>query len=313
MGVRGLIVAAALTVFVGLVAGYVITMPAALSETAWSGLGEGDVRKGETLFWAGGCASCHAAPDSEADALYELSGGLALETPYGVFHVPNISSDPDAGLGNWSLADFGHAMVEGVGPDGQHLYPSFPYASYARMTRSDINDLWAFLKTLPASDRPSQDHDLMFPYSIRMGIGVWKAFYLDPDPVIVMDDSDPVLVRGRYLAEGPGHCGECHTPRNWLGGMKRDMWFAGAPNPEGEGVIPNITPGGAIADWPLSDIVYYFESGFTPEFDVVGGSMAKVQRNLARLDAGDREAIAAYLKTLPARENGYPSSRPSGS
>ena len=120
---------------------------------------------------------------------------------------------------------------------------------------------------------------------------------------MTVDTANPKLARGQYLVEGPGHCGECHTPRNALGGFEPDQWLAGAPNPEGQGRIPNITPGSkSIGGWSESDIVNYLETGFTPDFDSVGGSMVEVQKNIARLPASDREAIAAYLKAVPARE-----------
>ena len=260
---------------------------------------------GERVFWAASCASCHASPVDGARARGEqklkLGGGLELDTPFGVFRVPNISPHPDDGIGRWSMLDFVNAMQAGTSPDGRHYYPSFPYASYARMPVEDVMDLKAFLDGLePIAGRPA-DHELGFPWSVRRGIGAWKRLYLDPAPVIVVDENDPVLVRGRELVEGAGHCGECHTPRDDRGGPVNDRWLAGAPNLDGKGSIPNITPAGAgIAGWSAGDLAYYFESGFTPDFDTVGGSMVSVQENLAKLPAEDRAAIAAYLKAVPA-------------
>jgi mono/diheme cytochrome c family protein len=146
--------------------------------------------------------------------------------------------------------------------------------------------------------RPGQ-HRLGFPFNIRRGVGLWKLLYADDAPIAEIDEGDTQLARGRYLVEALGHCGECHTPRDFAGGPKRDLWLAGAPNPEGRGRIPNITPAGTIADWSQADIAYYLESGFTPEFDSVGGSMVDVQENMAKLPAADRDAIAAYLKAIP--------------
>ncbi len=261
-----------------------------------------DVANGERLFNAGGCSSCHAAPGAKGDDQLRLGGGRELVTDFGTFRVPNISPDPASGIGGWSDLDFANAMVRGLGPSGEHLYPAFPYTSYARMPLADVLDLHAYMKTLPAVEGAAAGHDLPFPFSIRRGLGLWKRLHLDPAPVVAVAEDDPVLLRGRYLVEGPGHCGECHTPRDATGGMRLDRWLAGAPNPDGEGRIPDITPGPeGIGDWSVEDIAYSLETGFTPEFDSFGGSMVAVQEHLALLPAEDREAIAAYLKAVPAR------------
>jgi mono/diheme cytochrome c family protein len=263
-----------------------------------------DPLAGEQIFWAGGCASCHASPVNGKRAKGKdkllLGGGLELDTEYGVFRVPNISSHADDGIGGWALVDFVNAMQRGVSPDGRHYYPSFPYTSYARMPVEDVMDLKAFLDTLPPVEGRIPPHSLGFPWTIRRGIGAWKRRYLDAGP-IMSAASSTLVDRGRMLAEGAGHCGECHTPRDRLGGLIRDRWLAGARNPEGEGRVPNITPGGKnISEWSTADIAYYLESGFTPEFDTVGGSMVAVQENMSKLSNEDRAAIAAYLKALPA-------------
>ena len=266
-----------------------------------------DAAAGERIFWAGGCASCHATPVDGKRAKGEdkllLGGGLEIESPYGIFRVPNISSHPADGIGAWTALEFVNAMQRGVSPDGRHYYPSFPYTSYARMAVADVLDLKAFLDTLPAVDGRSGEHELGFPWSMRRGIGAWKRLYLDPGPVVAVEPVDGLAGRGRVLVEGAGHCGECHTPRNGIGGLLTDRWLAGAPNPEGPGRVPNITPAGkAVSAWSAEDIEYYLESGFTPDFDTVGGTMVAVQENIAKLSADDRKAIAAYLKAIPAVE-----------
>ena len=284
---------------------WLLTLPRPLAEAALPDH-PGDPVNGARMFWAGGCASCHAAPGAKGDDTLKLGGGLALNTPFGTFRVPNISPDAENGIGGWSVLDLVNAMQRGVAPDGRHYYPAFPYASYARMKTSDIIDLKAFLDTLPAVGNAVADHALGFPFNIRRGLGLWKLVYLDDAPVIELRGSDADVERGRYLVEGPGHCGECHTPRGIAGGLRTEFWLAGAPNPEGKGIIPNITPHGeGLGDWAAKDIAYYLETGFTPDFDSVGGAMVKVQENLARLPAEDRSAIAAYLKAVPARPNGY--------
>ena len=266
-----------------------------------------DAVAGERLFWAGGCASCHASSADgqrakDGDKL-RLGGGLELDTPFGLFRVPNISSHPRDGIGDWSMIEFVNAMQRGVSPSGKHYYPSFPYASYARMPVQDVMDLRAFLATLDAVEGRPADHELGFPWSIRRGVGLWKLRNLDPDPVVATKHTDARFERGRLLVEGVGHCGECHTPRDAFGGTDPSRWLGGADNLDGAGRIPNITTGGkTIASWSEGDIAYYLESGFTPDFDTVGGSMVAVQENLAHLPAEDRQAIAAYLKAIPPVE-----------
>jgi mono/diheme cytochrome c family protein len=267
-----------------------------------------DSTAGARVFWAGGCASCHASPVNDKRAKGDdkllLGGGQELETPYGIFRVPNISSHDNDGIGRWSMIEFVNAMQHGISPDKRHYYPSFPYTSYASMAVEDVIDLRAYLDTLPSVSGKIADHTLGFPWMMRRGIGAWKWRYMNRRPTIRFESPDATVERGREFVEGVGHCAECHTPRDILGGLIPDLWLAGAPNPEGRGRIPNITPGGKnTADWSVGDITYYLESGFTPEYDTVGGSMVAVQENMAMLPKADREAIAAYLKAIPAVQN----------
>ncbi|MBB6408185.1 cytochrome c [Mesorhizobium sangaii] len=293
---------------VGAVAGWVLSAPVRVDSGTLAKLDPGDAARGKRIFYAGGCTSCHAKPGSQGDARLQLVGGLALKTPFGTFVPPNISQDPKDGIGAWSVEDLANAMLKGVSPSGEHLYPAFPYASYARMKPSDIADLYAFLKTLPAVAGKAPGNSLAFPFNIRRGIGLWKRLYLSDQPVVSLPEGtpDPVMA-GRYLVEGPGHCGECHTPRDFAGGTKKSEWLAGAVAAEGSGVVPNITSGeGGIGNWSEADVANYLETGFTPDFDAVGGAMVDVQKNMAELTAGDRAAIAAYLKAVPPHPNGYP-------
>ena len=250
-----------------------------------------DPVNGERVFHAAGCGSCHGE---------DLSGGVEFHTAFGTFRAPNISPDPEAGIGGWSDLDLANAMMRGVSPTGEHYYPVFPYTSYTRMDPGDVIDLKAYLDGFEPSPQRSQPHDVSFPFSVRRGLGLWKKFNLKQRPVMAADELDGPARRGRYLVESLGHCGECHTPRGPAGGMDLDLWLAGGPNPDGEGRIPNITPHeDGLAGWSGKDIAYYLETGFTPDFDTVGGSMVKVQENFARLPASDRAAVAAYLKAVP--------------
>ena len=283
---------------------WVLTMPQRLDATVTANADAGDAARGERMFNAGGCASCHAAKGAKGDDRLKLGGGLALETPFGTFHAPNISPDRQTGIGAWSGADFMNAMLRGVSPEGEHFYPAFPYTSYVRMKPEDIADLWAYMKTLPVVEQANLAHQLPLPFRMRRGLGLWKMLFLSDQPVVAIASGDDQLVLGRYLVEGPGHCGECHTPRNLIGGPDTSRWLSGGPAPEGNGKIPNLTAGaGGIGSWSVKDIAYYLESGFTPEFDAVGGTMVEVQENMARLPASDRDAIAAYVKALPALDS----------
>ncbi len=286
---------------------FVLTMPRGLPAAEIARLHAGDAARGETWFWAGGCSSCHAAEKAKGDERLRLGGGRRLVTPFGAFTAPNISPDPADGIGAWTEADFANAIRRGVAPDRRHYYPSFPYASYTRMKLEDVADLWAFLRTLPPVAGQQPGHDLRFPYSIRRGVGLWKLAFLSDAPAVALDTDGPEATRGQYLVEGPGHCGECHTPRNFAGALDNARWLAGAPAPEGPGRIPNITSGdGGIGDWSAEDIAYFLESGFTPDFDTAGGSMVEVQENLAMLAPPDLAAIAAYLKAVPPQDSDQP-------
>ncbi|MEO3387868.1 cytochrome c [Mesorhizobium sp. CAU 1741] len=267
----------------------------------------GDAARGEMVFWAAGCASCHAESGATGDDRLVLAGGTRFETPFGTFVAPNISQHSDDGIGAWSAEDLANAMMRGVSPEGRHYYPAFPYASYARMQVEDVADLYAFMQSLPAVEGIAAPGDVGFPFNVRRGIGLWKRLFLDDQPAVALDDASQQVLRGQYLVEAMGHCGECHTPRNALGALDASQWLAGAAPLEVEGrPVPNISPGeDGIGGWSEDEIVALLESGFTPEFDSVGGTMAAVVRNLAELPADDREAIAAYLKAIPAHPNGY--------
>lgn len=291
---------------------WVLTAPETVDAKVIASLKTPDVANGELVFNAGGCASCHAAPGAKGDDKRILTGGHELVSPFGTFVSPNISPS-EKGIGNWTQQQFFNAMMKGVAPDGTHLYPSFPYTSYAKMQPQDVADLFAFMKTLPKTDNVAPDHKLSFPFNVRRGLGLWKQLYLSDKLVIALaDDASDQLKRGQYLTESLGHCAECHTPRGFIGGLKTDQWMAGAVSAEigSDGkpsIVPNITSGqGGIGSWGASDIAYSLETGFTPDFDSLGGSMTSVVENMKLLPASDREAIAAYLKAIPAHANGYP-------
>ena len=277
------------------------TAPRRLPEAELAALPAGDAARGEALFWAGGCAACHAERRARGDDRLRLGGGQTLETPFGTFSVPNISPDPADGIGGWSDADFANAMLRGVAPGRPPLLSGLPlrllHADARRRTSPTSGRSCARCRRSPAG-RPATTSASPGRSAAASASGSSPA--PRRAPAVAIDTSDPLVARGQYLVEGPGHCGECHTPRDLAGGMDLSRWLAGGPSPEGEGRIPNITPGGDLADWSAADIAYYLETGFTPDFDTAGGAMAAVQRSLAELASGDRDAIAAYLKAVPA-------------
>ncbi|UGV25916.1 c-type cytochrome [Rhodopseudomonas boonkerdii] len=283
---------------VGLGAYWWLTIPATVAASTLPAHTP-DVANGKLVFNAGGCASCHATP--KQDDKLRLGGGLPLTSPFGTFYAPNISPDPTAGIGRWSDADFVTALLKGTSPKGEHYFPAFPYTSYQKMTSGDARDLFAYIKTLPQVAGKAPDHDVGFPFDLRRNLGVWKWLFLDGKPFVADSSKSPQWNRGAYLVNALGHCAECHSPRNVLGGLEEKQRFAGGPNPEGQGWVPNITQRG-LKDWSEKDIAYFLKTGETPEGDTAGGSMAPVIRNTTQLDDDDRAAMAIYLKSLPAVE-----------
>lgn len=275
-------------------AAWILSKPRPLPVQAFDGL-QGDVSNGSRIFWAAGCASCHSGPDAPETEKLLLSGGYRIESPFGTFIAPNISPGAE-GIGSWTVYDLGNALVAGVSKSGQHLYPSLPYTTYNKMALQDVADLYAFLQTLTVSDKPSAEHELGFPFTIRRGLGLWKRLNVRSDWYLADVDS-PELERGRYLVEALGHCSECHTPRNPTGGLDIARWMHGAPNPSGKGTIPAINS--QALGWSEDDIAYYLETGFTPEFDSAGGQMTKVIASLSNVTDADRKAIALYLVSVP--------------
>lgn len=260
-------------------------------------LAQGDVKRGEYLSKAGGCLGCHT--EEKKDAV-PYAGGRALKTPFGTFFGPNITPHPTAGIGNWKEADFVRAVRLGLRPDGAHYFPAFPYPSFTQINDADLRDLWAYLRTLPADARPSLPHDLRFPFRFRFMLWGWKLLFFAPG-TFVSDPSRPAtLDRGAYLAGALGHCGECHTARNFLGGPKRGRALAGAAKgPEGKR-IANLTPS-KLKKWDDRDLKEFLLSGLTPEGDVAADAMGEVVRNTtSQLTAADLAALIAYLRALPA-------------
>ncbi len=298
---RKLFILAVIAAVIGLGVFWGLTIPATAPASALPQRSP-NLENGKTMFYAGGCSSCHTTPGQ--DDKTRLGGGVALKSPFGTFYAPNISPDANQGIGKWSEADFVTAMMKGTSPDGSHLFPAFPYTSYQRMRLDDVRDLFAHLKTLPAVLDKSKPHDVPFPFNIRRSLGIWKLLFLDGKPFQPDPAKDAVWNRGAYLANGPGHCAECHSPRNVLGGIIASQRFAGGPEATGDGFVPNITQ--KSLTYSQENLIKLFETGEMPDGDTIGGEMAKVIGNLKQLSPADREALATYIRSLPPVEGPKP-------
>jgi len=260
-----------------------------------------DAKRGEYVARLGGCHACHTDPDRK-DA--PLAGGVELKSPYGTFRVPNITPDRETGIGGWSARDFVRAMTEGVAPDGRHYYPAFPYTSYTRMTERDLLDLKAYLDTLKPVRNAVPPHDLRFPYNLRSALVLWKWFYFKPGSYLPDPRKSASWNRGAYLVTGPGHCGECHTARNFLGATIGKYALAGTKRGLTGNRVPNITPHpkDGIGLWSAEDMVEFLKTGKVPYGDDVGSPMLEViTNNTSHWREADLKAAAEYLLSLPGR------------
>ena len=254
-----------------------------------------DAKRGLYLSKAGGCIGCHTETRQGAQP---YAGGRALKTPFGIFYGPNITPHPQAGIGRWSEADFINAMRFGVRPDGAHYFPAFPYPSFTKITDADLRDLWAYLRSLLPSSRTSQPHDLRFPFGWRYPLWGWKWLFFTPGPFVPEGSKSANLNRGAYLVQALGHCGECHTPRNFLGAPRKDRFLAGAKLPDGAGA-QNLTPT-RLKKQDDKDLIDLLQTATTPDGDALAESMAEVVRNTtSQLTPRDLAALIAYLRSLP--------------
>ena len=260
--------------------------------------------RGEYLAAAAGCADCHTDAKNGGRP---YAGGRALTTPFGTFYAPNITADPDTGIGRWSDAQFLNALREGVAPDGTNYFPVFPYPSFTKITDDDARAIKAYLFAQPAVRQANRAHDEAFPFSWRFLLNGWKLLFFNPGPFRPEPERGAAYNRGAYLVTALAHCGECHTPRNWFGATKPSRFLAGTPHGPDDKAVPNITPDPktGIGKWSVDDIVTLLKDGQTPDFDFVGGAMAEVVKNTARLTDADRRAIAVFLRSVPVA----PSSR----
>jgi mono/diheme cytochrome c family protein len=259
--------------------------------------------RGAYVFRAANCQSCHTDVKNKGPL---LAGGRALATPFGTFYGPNITPDPEHGIGGWSDDDFIAALRHGRAPDGRHYFPAFPYTAFTGMNDEDMRALKAYIFTLPASDRANRPHELGFPFGWRFLAGIWKWLNFEPGPFEPDPGRSEALNRGAYLVEALGHCAECHTPRGVTGALDAEMAYAGSgQGPEG-GRVPNITPDKetGIGGWNDGRLTFFFRFGLTADGDAVGGLMAEVVENsTSQLTDEDLKAVIAYLRSLTPIRN----------
>ncbi len=269
--------------------------------------------RGELLLGLAGCVNCHTAPGKDAAP---LAGGRALETPFGTFYAPNITSDPEHGIGEWSPEDFVRALRFGRRPDGAHYFPAFPYVAYSRMTDADMLTIRKAILARAGVAQANTPHDLAFPFNQRWGMRFWKLLHFDPGAFAPDAGKSDAWNRGAYISTALAHCAECHTPRYPSGGLDYTRWMGGAKDgPEGE-AAPNITPDErtGLGPWADSDIAFALKIGLKPNGDVVGSTMYEVvEKGTGKLSDADRAAIVEYLRGLkpianaaaPASEAGF--------
>lgn len=261
------------------------------------------IERGRYILHASNCISCHT--DFKAGGRL-LAGGREIVTEFGSFYSPNITPHPVHGIGNWTFDDFQLAMTTGRSPEGHHYYPVFPYTAYSGMTTADLKDLWAYLKGVPPASSVNRRHQIKFPFSSRPTLLVWKKIFFKPDSLHLRLESSSTWNRGSYLVQILGHCQECHTPRNFFGALKSREAFSGAKSKVKDDKIPNITPdlASGIGAWDIGDISWFLQTGFLPNGDVAGGTMAEViEHSTSLLTPSDREAMAVFLSSLTPIHN----------
>ena len=284
----------------GLGAAWVLSAPDPLSEAAIPAHTP-DVANGKIMYNAAGCFSCHKPGPELKDADQSLpAGGMAFKTPVGVFYPPNLTPDPDTGLGKWTDLEFVNAVQRGLSPEGQHLIPAFPYTSYARMKTEDVLDIRAYLATLQPVVSPEKPAEIPAPWLLRRGVGLWKHLGLDTTPWQPDPAQSASWNRGAYIANAPGHCNECHTPRNVFMVPDMSRQFAGGPHPEGQGKVPSLRDllgRGKYKD--AADLTLAFQNGEMLGYEnMSSGGMGAVQTNMSKLPQADVEALADYIVSL---------------
>jgi mono/diheme cytochrome c family protein len=259
---------------------------------------EAPIERGRYLTAAAGCVTCHT---DTADGAPRFAGGRALATPFGTFYTPNITPDRQTGIGSWTDAQFLRALREGIGPDGRHYFPAFPFTSYTGMTDEDVIAIRNYLFSLAPVGRTNRKHDLPWFLSARIAAWGWQTLHFKPARFTPDAARSAEWNRGAYLVRHLGHCGECHSPRTALGAVRGDRELAGNPSGPENKKVPSIRSDEKtdVADWTQEELETFLDSGMLPDGDFAGAGMGEViTENTSQLTPADRHAIANYLKTL---------------
>jgi len=265
------------------------------------------IARGKYLYDAADCYSCHGGPrggqngGASSGKLKLPSGGLGLDTPFGTFRSPNITPDKQYGIGNWTEGEFKTALRNGIGRNGEYLFPVFTYTSFTKLTDSDIEDLYAYIMSLPAVSLPNKPHEAKPPFSWRPLLVFWRSLFFKEGPMNTEPDRGKDWNRGNYLVHAVAHCEECHTPRNFLGGLDLGRSFSGNIGGPDKQNAPNITSDvkTGIGSWSIADIEQLLKTGMTPDSDLIGSGMKAVVQGTSKLTDADRHAMAVYLKSIP--------------
>jgi len=255
------------------------------------------IERGRYLTIAGDCAACHTLPGSG----YDFAGGRAIETPFGQILTPNITPDPETGIGAWTDEEFVNALTKGTGRDGTRLYPVMPYTYYTKLRRDDALAIRAYLNTVPAVRNPVNPNQLPFPFNIRASLIGWNTFFFTPGTFHPNPNKSAEWNRGAYLAEGLTHCGMCHTPKNFLGGDKTDESLRGYVL---QGwLAPDITTNSrqGLGNWSVEEIATYLKTGHNSTSAATGLMSEMVTRSTSHMTDADLKAIAIYLKDKPSQ------------
>jgi mono/diheme cytochrome c family protein len=266
------------------------------------------IARGKYLFEGADCGGCHGGDTNGAAP----SGGLGLDTPFGTFRAPNITPDKQHGIGDWSQSEFKTALRHGVGRQGEYLFPVFPYTSFTKLADQDMGDLYAYLMSMPPAAVPNKPHEVSPPFGWRWVLVFWRWLFFTEGPIMAEQARGEDWNRGNYLVHAVAHCEECHTPRNFMGGLKTGSSFTGnLGGPDGQNA-PNITSDveTGIGGWSVEDIQRLLKTGMTPDSDQVGSGMKAVVRGTSKLTEADRHAIAVYLKSVPPVHVDLPPPKP---
>jgi mono/diheme cytochrome c family protein len=265
------------------------------------------ITRGKYLYDAADCYSCHGGPRAGQNSGVPSgspklpSGGLGLDTPFGTFRSPNITPDMQYGIGAWSQAEFKAALRNGIGRKGEYLFPVFPYTSFSKLTDRDMEDMYAYIMTLSAVPLPNKPHEAKPPFGWRALLIFWRALFFTAGPIRIETARGEDWNRGNYLVHAVAHCEECHTPRNFLGGLKLSGSFSGNIGGPDKQNAPNITSDvkTGIGIWSIADIEQLLKTGMTPGSDIIGSGMKAVVQGTSKLTDADRHAMAVYLKSIP--------------